>query len=104
MGLYLTTVTADPSRPAAAAKTSVALSTTSVLLVPSNPDRRFVSIYNLSNRTLYLSFGATASLTDFTVQVPKDVYFEGQKDGYTGDISGIWQSSGTGAAKITEVS
>ena len=105
MGLYITgSITADPSRPATAVKTSVALSETSVVLLLANIDRRFASIFNASNRSLFVAFGATASLTDYTVEIPKASYFETQPDGYTGVISGIWATAGAGNAKITEVS
>ena len=103
MGLYLTSISADQSRPATSAKTSVAQSATSVSLLAANLDRRFVTIFNEANATLYVSFGATASLTSYTVQIPKNGYFESQEDGYTGAIDGIWTAAGAGNARITEV-
>lgn len=104
MGIYITGGTSDPTRPGTAVRTSVPLSTTSVTLVAANADRRFVTIFNTSNRSLFLAFGPTASLTDFTAEIPKSAYFEGQEDGYTGEIAGIWASAGSGAAKVTEIS
>lgn len=103
MGLYISSITTDASRPAVAVKTNVARSDTSVSLLASNADRRFATIYNDSSVDLFLAFGATASLTSYTVKIPKQGYFESQEDGYTGDISGIWASAGAGSARITEV-
>ena len=105
MGLYISpsSFVADPSRPGVSTLSSVAQSATSVSLLSANPDRRFVSIHNTANQDLFVAFAGTASLTSYTVKVPKDSFFETQSDGYTGDISGIWSGAGSGAAKITEV-
>ena len=93
----------DPTRPSAAVLTSVALSTTSVILLASNLARRKFVIVNDSNRTLRVAFAATASASAFTVLLPAGGATEGDLDGYTGDISGIWQQAGSGSAQITEI-
>ena len=66
----------------------------------ANANRVEVIVRNDSNETLYLSLTGTAT-TSSTIELKKgDVFFE---DKYTGIISGIWGSAGTGNALITEV-
>lgn len=92
----------DQTRPANAALTSVATSTTSAELLAANAARRQVTIYNDSNSTLYVAFAATATASAFTVLIPKAGAWESALNGYTGVISGILASS-TGNARVTEV-
>ena len=92
----------DGSRPANAAITAVATSTTSATLLASNPARRQVFIYNDSGKDLFVAFAATATSTAFTVVIGKQNQWSSEMNSYTGEISGIL-SSGTGNARITEV-
>lgn len=92
----------DPSRPATAAHTTVATSTTSAVLFAANADRRRVIIWNESNNSLYVAFAATATATAYAVLIPKNGSYETPLNDYTGVISGIL-SAGTGNARLTEV-
>src|SRR3990167_2608181 len=92
----------DPSHPANATVATVALTTTSATLFASNADRRQIYVYNDSNSTLYVKFGATASATSFTVLIPKNGYWEGVLNTYTGVVDAVL-ASGTGNARVTEV-
>ena len=92
----------DSSRPANAALTTVAASATSVSLLASNTARRQVLIVNDGNADLYIAFAATASVTAFSVLLPKNGEWASVLNSYTGAISGIW-SSATGSARITEI-
>lgn len=81
--------------------TSVNASTTSVSLITSNSARKSLSIYNSSAvGTLYISYGATASLTAYAEKISPNTLWEMPID-YTGAISGIWSATG-GTAQITE--
>ena len=93
----------DPTRPGTATLTNVALSTTSVVLAAANADRRQLIIANDSNRNLRVAFDATATATAFTVLLAAGAHYEAPLDGYTGVVSGIWQSAGSGAARVTEI-
>jgi hypothetical protein len=81
-------------------QTSVASSASNVTLLASNASRKGATIYNDSNKTLYVKFGATASTTSFAVQLGAGSYME-VPFGYTGIIDGIWTSV-NGSARITE--
>lgn len=84
--------------PAVTRVTSVATSTT---LLAANAARRLATIFNESTSVLYIKFGATASATSYTVQVPAGGYYE-VPGFYSGIIDGVW-STANGAAQITEV-
>lgn len=81
----------------------VASSATSATLLAANADRRRLIIYNESTADLYVKFGATASITSYTVKLgPGDTYESPTDWVYTGIIDGIW-SAANGAAQVTEL-
>jgi hypothetical protein len=81
--------------------TTVASSATSVTILAENKRRVGATIYNDSNQSLYLKFGATASSSDFTVAVAGPAYYE-VPFGYNGRIDGVWASV-HGHAHTTEI-
>jgi hypothetical protein len=87
----------------AAAVTSVNDQATSTTLLASNASRRGAAIFNDSTEILYVKFGATASLTDYTIKMAAGSYFEFPVPCYTGVVDGIWANNSTGAAKMTEL-
>jgi hypothetical protein len=94
-----------PVRGAAASTatlSNVAASATNVTLLSSNSSRLGAMVFNDSSATLSLKFGATATSTSFTVQVPPGGYFEFPQPIYTGIVDGIWDSA-TGNARLTEM-
>ncbi len=103
-GNTLTPVQTYPSQGSSAPLTSVSGSITSVSLLAANVNRKTFFVYNESAATLYLAWGATASLTAYTSQVPPNNLYEmPNASTWQGAVSGIWTSA-TGAARITEVS
>ena len=87
-----------------AALANVSASATSVAVFAAEGDTNLLarSVFNDSAAILYLKFGATASTTSYTVQVPAFGYFEFPLPLYDGLVHGIW-SSATGTARTTEV-
>lgn len=86
--------------------TNVASSASSVTLLSANTARRGATIANDSTSLLYVVFGTTASLTNFTVQIGAKVgsniaYYE-VPFGYQGRLDGIWPSA-NGFARVTEI-
>lgn len=79
--------------------TSVA---TDVLILAGNDTRNGAIIFNESTAILYLTLAkATATVTNYSVQVaPGGVYLNKYTD-YCGEIRGIWASA-NGAAMVTE--
>lgn len=82
--------------------TMVASSEINVTLLAANVARLGASIYNDSNKNLYLKLGETASLSSFSVLIVAGGYYEVPFH-YIGIIDGIWESS-NGNARITEFS
>jgi hypothetical protein len=81
--------------------TTVAGNASNVTLLASNANRLGATIFNDSVASLYVKFGATASVTSFTIRMSSGSYYE-LPFNYTGQIDGIW-SAATGSARITEI-
>lgn len=85
-----------------ASLSSVASSASNVTLFsaadPSNAEGR--TIFNDSTAVLYVKFGATASTSSYTVQIPAGGYFEFPLPVYCGQVDGIWASA-NGNARLT---
>ena len=83
---------------------SVAASATAVTLFAAGAgnDAGARTIFNDSTALLYVKFGATASSTDYTVQISAGGYYEVPAPVYDGLITGIWTSA-TGSARLTQV-
>ena len=95
------TVTTNTPTSATATLSNVASSATSVTVLASNASRKGAMIANDGTKILYLKFGATASITSYTVRLDAQAQYE-VPFGYTGIIDGIW-SSANGNARVTEL-
>lgn len=80
---------------------NVADSATSVTVLAANAERIGAVVVNDSTETLYLKYGATASLTSYTVKLGPQQQHD-VRPGYTGILDGIWSADGAGAARVTE--
>ncbi len=89
--------------PATPTLAQVALSATSVTILASSASRKGFIVVNDSNRILYLAFGATATTSAYTVKLQPNTMYESPTAVYTGVISGIWASAGTGNAVVTSL-
>lgn len=79
----------------------VATAATFVPLLAASSSRRMVHIFNESAAILYVKFGNTASLTDYTLQIAAGGYYESPSGNpYSGLITGIL-ASGSGFAQVT---
>jgi hypothetical protein len=75
-----------------------------VTLLAANTQRAGFVIENDSeswNADLLVKFGAAASLTDYTRRIKGGDCWD-RLGGYTGIITGIWTSAGSGKARVTE--
>jgi hypothetical protein len=94
-------VTVKPTFPFAVVS-SVASSATVVTLFNGNGGVKVRTIFNESSAKLYVKFGVTASLTDYTVQVAAGGYYEFPQPAlYNGLVTGIWDAA-NGNARLTE--
>lgn len=86
--------------PQVATLANVASSATSVPLFTPAPIANGRTIWNDSTAVLFVKFGATASATSYTVQIPAQGYFEFPVPVYAGEVDGIWAAA-NGAARLT---
>jgi hypothetical protein len=88
------------SRAQTATLTPVASSASSVTLFSAVSLVNARAIFNDSTAVLYVKFGATASTSDYTVQIPAGGYYEFPQPLYGGRVDGIWASA-NGNARLT---
>lgn len=105
------TVALSPNSPPAlntsgtATLSTVAGSASSVTILAANTSRKMAAVFNDSTHAaavLYLSFGSTASTTNYTVQIASGSYYEFPTPIYTGVVDGLWSSNTTANARVTE--
>ena len=89
------------ANPSTATLTNVASSASSVTLLSANTSAKLRSIFNDSTTVLYVKYGATASTSSYTVQIPAGGYYEFPQPLYNGRVDGIWASA-NGNARVTE--
>lgn len=85
-----------------ATRTAVNSGTSSVAILAANANRKGATIYNNDANALLLDLsGGTASATRCQVRLETGQSHE-VGSGYTGAITGIWESDGSGAADVVE--
>jgi hypothetical protein len=94
-------ITVTVSKSSTSAVTSVVSAAVTTSILASNTNRLIGSIFNASNKIMYVKYGATASLTSYSIALYPNSYLEIPSD-YTGAIDAIWQASPTGNALVTE--
>jgi hypothetical protein len=98
------TINIVPSKVATAVVDSLASQATTIQLLAANASRGGLMVTNTDANDLYLKYGATASLTSFTVRIPFNGYWEMPAAAiYTGRIDVIWAADGSGSAIYTEL-
>jgi hypothetical protein len=80
----------------------IAPTASSVRLLDANTNRLGGTVYNDSDKILYLKLGTVASSTSYTIQIVPKGYFEIPYV-YIGDLDGAWEAGVTGTgALVTE--
>lgn len=82
-------------------QTSVASSASSVSLLAANAARRGAVMFNDSTQACYVTFGATATSSNFTYKLFPSQTLVFDVPVYPGAVSGIWDSA-NGNMRITE--
>ena len=93
--------TVNQQRPGTIVTSSVPASVTNVTLLTANSTRLGATVFNDSSAILYIKMGVTATLTDFTIKLFPQSYWE-VPFGWTGEIDGFWAHA-NGAARIGEL-
>ncbi len=97
-----TAIPTSTTKSATGTATSVAAAGTAQTLAALNASRLGISIYNESQQNLYVKLGSAATVSSYTVRLRGDAYYE-VPYGYTGIITGIWDGTPAGSARITEM-
>jgi hypothetical protein len=94
-------VETSPVRPSNSTSTAIAAAIVDTVILPNNPNRRGMTLYNDSNSILYLLLdNSPASTANYSLQIQAGGYYE-LPFGYTGSINAVW-SAPDGEARITE--
>ena len=95
-------VTIQDAQATSATTARFAITTTATTVLVANPDRRGVIIFNEGGKEAIVKYGADATPTDYTFQVPTFTgYWEMPSPIYTGVMS-IVVSSSTTTVQVTE--
>jgi hypothetical protein len=90
-------------QPTSASFDAVPVSTTAVTIAATNANRLGMTIKNDSNRVLFIRFGPGVTTSAYAVEMrPRDLY-ELPFPCYTGLVTGIWASAGSGNALVQEL-
>lgn len=83
---------------------TVASQDTNITILAANANRIGATIFNNDTGLLYIKFGATATATTSnTACIAAGGYYEVPAPVYRGIIDGIWTTSGSGSANVTEL-
>jgi hypothetical protein len=95
----------QPARSGLCTHTSIASAATSTSLLAANAARKGGSIFNTDANALCIRMdgGTATTTTGFDIRLIQNTYIE-IPFGYTGPITGIWETDGAGTANIAEYS
>ena len=84
--------------------TPISNTTSSGTIVPLNNSRRGLQIFNDSTARLYLKYGSSASLSDYSLYLNAGEFWEMAEPIYSGIITGLWNAAdASGKARVTEM-
>ncbi len=80
---------------------SVAANSSSVVVLASTPGRQGASFYNGGTTTCYLTYGPTATTSNYATTIANGSSFSLPSPVYDGVISAIWSGSPSGNLQVT---
>lgn len=98
-----TAVEVDTKVSATATISTVASSAAAQVLASANASRRGLVIANNSTETCLVAFGSTATATNFSVVLAAGATYSPPAPCYTGELSVIWPTAGTGNCTATQL-
>lgn len=99
----MTPLSVITNKAATSSVTSIAGATTNTNIFASNANRVVATIFNGTNKTMYIKLGTTASTSSFTTQLLPNSYWELPVD-WTGNVDAVWANGVSGNALVTEMS
>ena len=97
------TVTTEAETVSTSSVTSTTASASSVTVLASNANRKLAVFVNDSDKIAYVKLGGTASTTSYSYKLQPNSTLELAQPVYTGVVDAIWESSPTGAMRVTEL-
>lgn len=85
-----------------AATSNISPSASSQTALDTNADRRGAMFMNDSSQACYVKLGINASTSSYTVKLLQGVFYE-MEPVFTGRIDVVFDNTGTGALRVTEV-
>jgi len=96
-------ITTSTVRPSTSIITSVAVSTSNVVLLANNSLRLGATLFNDSSSLVYVKLGSVATTSSYTIKLFPQSYFE-IPFGYTNVVSGFWTTAVSGNMFVDELS
>lgn len=100
---FTTALPVEPETVSTSSVTSTTASASSVTVLASNANRKLAVFVNDSDKIAYVKLGATASATSYSYKLQPNSTLELAQPVYTGVVDAIWESSPTGAMRVTEL-
>jgi hypothetical protein len=95
------TVTVDAAIHTTASGTYFLSTATPVTIAASSVTRRGLTIYNESNKAMYIKFGTGVTTTDYTYKIFSDDGWVMPDFLYSGVITAVWATAGSLGAQVT---
>ena len=101
--VLLTYATNAPVGSTSTRLSAVSAQSTAQTLMAANSLRRGLIIYNDSTGTANIKFGSGVTVSSFSFKVSAGQSYESPLSYYAGIVTGIWTTSPTGSAFVTEI-
>ena len=100
---FTSAIPVEPETVSTSSVTSTTASASSVTVLASNANRKLAVFVNDSDKIAYVKLGGTASTTSYSYKLQPNSTLELAQPVYTGVVDAIWESSPTGAMRVTEL-
>ena len=100
---FTSAIPVEPETVSTSSVTSTSASASSVTVLASNANRKLAVFVNDSDKIAYVKLGGTASTTSYSYKLQPNSTLELAQPVYTGVVDAIWETSPTGAMRVTEL-
>jgi hypothetical protein len=100
---FTSAIPVEPETVSTSSVTSTTASASSVTVLASNASRKLAVFVNDSDKIAYVKLGGTASITSYSYKLQPNSTLELAQPVYTGVVDAIWETSPTGAMRVTEL-
>ena len=100
---FTSAIPVEPETVSTSSVTSTSASASSVTVLASNASRKLAIFVNDSDKIAYVKLGGTASTTSYSYKLQPNSTLELAQPVYTGVVDAIWETSPTGAMRVTEL-